>query len=64
MGRVDNVEYLAAEPGCQIGSIPSTYLGLLLGVGHKLVAIWIVLKKGYADALLFGREALYQREGE
>lgn len=31
MGRVDNVEALAAEVGCQIGSPPTTYPGLPLG---------------------------------
>ena len=31
MGRVENVELLAAELGCKVGSLPSTYLGLPLG---------------------------------
>ena len=31
LGRVDNVEELAAELGCGVGSLPSTYLGLPLG---------------------------------
>ena len=31
LGRVDNVEVLAAELGCGVGSLPSTYLGLPLG---------------------------------
>ena len=29
-----------AELGCRIGSLPSSYLGLPLGVGHKAVIVW------------------------
>ena len=32
LGRVDNVEVLAAELGCGVESLPSTYLGLLTGL--------------------------------
>ena len=40
VGRVENVEVLASELGCKVGSLPSTYLGLLLGAPHKSVAVW------------------------
>ncbi|KAJ9701497.1 hypothetical protein PVL29_006726 [Vitis rotundifolia] len=40
VGRVENVEALASELGCKVGSIPSTYLGLPLGAPHKSVAVW------------------------
>ena len=40
MGAVENVEGLVNELGCRIGNLPSTYLGLPLGDGHKFVAVW------------------------
>ena len=35
LGRVDNVEVLAVELGCGVGSLPSTYLGLPLGAPQR-----------------------------
>ena len=40
VGCVENVEDLAAKLGCKVGSLPSSYLGLLLGVTFKSVAAW------------------------
>ena len=31
VGRVDNVEILALEFGCKIGSLPTKYIGLPIG---------------------------------
>ena len=31
---------LAVKLGCQVGSLPSTYLGLPLGASHKSIAVW------------------------
>ena len=35
VGKVDDVEGLAFELGCNIGSLPTEYLGLPLGAKHK-----------------------------
>ncbi|RVW19551.1 putative ribonuclease H protein [Vitis vinifera] len=40
VGRGENVEVLASELGCKVGSLPSTYLGLPLGAPHKSVVVW------------------------
>ena len=40
LGRVDNVEELAAELGCGVGSLPTKYLGLPLGAPHRAVGVW------------------------
>ena len=40
LGRVDNVEELAAELGCGVGSLPSSYLGLPLGAPHRALRVW------------------------
>ena len=39
MGKVDNVEMLATELGCGIGSLPTTYLGLPLGAPHRAIGV-------------------------
>ena len=40
LGWVDNVEELAAELGCGVGSLPTKYLGLPLGAPHRAVGVW------------------------
>ena len=35
IGDVENLEGLAAELGCRIGTLPSTYLGLPIGMRHN-----------------------------
>ena len=40
IGLVDNVQELAAELGCGIGSLSTSYLGLPLGAKHKAVGVW------------------------
>ncbi|RVW40434.1 Protein arginine N-methyltransferase 2 [Vitis vinifera] len=37
---VDDVEDLAAAIGCKVGSFPTTYLGLPLGVQYRSLAVW------------------------
>ena len=36
--NVDNVEELASELGCKVGSLPSLYLGMPLGAPFKSMA--------------------------
>ena len=38
VGNVDNVEELASELGCKVGSLPSLYLGMPLGAPFKSMA--------------------------
>ena len=40
MGRVEGVDRLARELGCNIGSLPTEYLGLALGAKHKAIGMW------------------------
>ena len=40
VGRVENVELLALKLGCNVGTLPSTYLGLPLGAPHKSMVVW------------------------
>ena len=40
MGAVVNAGELVIELGYKAGSLPTTYLGLPLGVAHKSVTVW------------------------
>ena len=51
VGRVSNVETLAAELGCDVGSLPTTYLGLPLGAPHKSVGAWDSIKERFRKRL-------------
>ena len=64
VGRVESVEVLAAELGCKVGSLPSTYLGLLKVL---LISRWqcgMVWKRGCGRDLPCGRGSSFPREGE
>ena len=51
LGRVDNVEMLAAELGCGVGSLPTTYLGLPLGAPHRAMGIWDSMEERFRKRL-------------
>lgn len=40
VGEVINIEELAADLGCKVGCLPSSYLGLPLGAKYRSKAIW------------------------
>ncbi|RVW42753.1 hypothetical protein CK203_079930 [Vitis vinifera] len=40
VGRVENIDDLALDFGCRVGSLPSTYLGLPLGAPFKSISVW------------------------
>ena len=40
IGEVPNLHVLAEILGCQIGSLPITYLGMPLGAAHKSPIVW------------------------
>ena len=39
VGRVENIDDLALDFGCRLGSLPSTYLGLPLGAPFKSMTV-------------------------
>ena len=57
MGRVDDVERLGFELGCNIGSLPTEYLGLPLGAKHKAVRVWDGVEERFCRRL-----ALWKRQ--
>ena len=40
VGNVENIEELALELGYNIGHLPTTYLGLPLGMRRQFTSIW------------------------
>ena len=57
VGRVDDVERLAFELGCNIGSLPTEYLGLPLGAKHKAARVWDGVEERFRRRL-----ALWKRQ--
>lgn len=56
--KVDNLEYLACEIWCKVGKLSSSYLGLLLEVSYKFVAVWDRVEEWFHMRLL-----LWKRQG-
>ena len=63
VGRLNNVEVLVAELGCQIGSLPSTYLGLPLGAGHKAVIVWDSVEEQIQKSLALWKRSFISKGG-
>lgn len=61
IGEVEDVESLAHILGCRIGSLPMTYLGMLLGVSFKSISIWNGLLRRWNEGWLVGRNFIYPR---
>ncbi|RVW40617.1 putative ribonuclease H protein [Vitis vinifera] len=40
VGEVEEIEEMAVELGCRVGSLPNVYLGLPLGAPHKASSMW------------------------
>ena len=51
IGIVDNVEELASELGCKVGSLPTPYLGLPLGAKHKAIGVWDSIEERFRKRL-------------
>ena len=51
IGPVNNLVELASELGCNIGSLPTSYLGLPLGAKHKALGVWDSIEERYRKRL-------------
>ena len=51
VGDVENIEQLACELGCKVGTLPSTYLGLSLGTRQNSVRIWEGIEERFRKRL-------------
>ena len=64
IGSVDNVEELANELGCKVGSIFTLYLGLPLGAPHKAVGIWDAVEEGFQKRLASWKRQYISKGGK
>ena len=51
IGPVNNLVELASELGCNIGSLPTSYLGLPLGAKHKAMGVWDSIEERFRKSL-------------
>ena len=51
VGRVNNIEMLASELGCGAGSLPTTYLSLLLRAPHRAMGVWDTIEERFRKRL-------------
>ena len=62
IGEVNNMYTLAKILGCRVGTLPMSYLGMLLGASHKSPTIWNpILEK--IEGKLAGWKRLYWSKG-
>ncbi|RVW35406.1 LINE-1 reverse transcriptase-like [Vitis vinifera] len=40
VGEIEEIEEMAVELGCKVGSLPTVYLGLPLGAHQKAISMW------------------------
>ena len=63
VGRVENVEELALELGCKVGALPSSFLGLPLGVAHKSAMVWDGVEERFQKRLVMWKRQFISKEG-
>ena len=56
-GGVENPDLLDLELGCNLGSVPATYLGIPIGTRHKSTKVWDVVGENFRKRL-----ALWKRQ--
>ena len=58
---VGNMEELALELGCKVGSLPTSYLGLPLGAKHKTLSVWDSVEEKSKRGWPLGRFSTFQK---
>ena len=63
VGRVENIDDLALDFGCRVGSLPSTYLGLPLGAPFKTVSVWDGVEERFRKRLAMWKRQYLSKGG-
>ena len=63
VGRVENMEDLAVELGCKVGSLSSTYLGMPLGACFNFVAAWDGIEERFHKRLAMWKRQYISKGG-
>ena len=61
VGTMEKLEDLAVELGCRKGNLPTTYLGLPLGMKRKSFECGMGWRKGSEKSWRFGKDNTYQK---
>ncbi|RVW64332.1 putative ribonuclease H protein [Vitis vinifera] len=63
VGRVVDIDDLALDFGCKVGSLPSTYLGLPLGAPFKSMAVWDGVEERFSKRLTMWKRQYLSKGG-
>ena len=63
IGRVENINDLALDFGCRVGSLPSTYLGLPLSAPFKSVTVWDGVEERFRRRLAMWKRQYISKRG-
>ena len=63
IGRVENIDDLALDFGCRVGSLPSTYLGLPLSAPFKSVTVWDGVEEWFRRRLAMWKRQYISKRG-
>ena len=63
VGRVENVDDLACELGCKMGSLPFTYSGMPLGASFNSMAAWDGIEERFHKRLAMWKWQYISKDG-
>ena len=64
VGRVENMDDLAWDFGCRVGSLPSSYLGMPLGASFKSVTVWDGVEERFQRRLSMWKRQYLSKGGK
>ena len=63
VGNVENLDELASELGCRTRALPSTYLGLPLGMRHNSLQVWDGVEERFRKKLVLWKRQYISKGG-
>ena len=63
VGKVENLNQLASELGCRVGSLPSSYLGLPLGSKLNSSRVWEGIEEKFGRRLVAWKSQYISKGG-
>ena len=63
VGGVENLDELALELGCKTGSLPTTYLGVSLGMRRNSISMWDGVEERFRTKLSIWKRQFISKGG-
>ena len=60
---MENLDDLAVELGCRVGELPSTHLGLPLGMRHNSLQVWDGVEERFRKKLALWKRQFISKGG-